>query len=904
MKKTKSGPLLARIFGDRARREAEIVETRLAVSLLVLLLTQVFRVWTVPPSVPWIVAGYMGLTVLTVLIFRRQLDRKRIRLLPELLDILTISLLVHATGGLASTWFVLYLFPVLSSARFLGPGGIFALAAASAVAYAFAASLLAAGTSLPLSAFALRALALGGVSLTAANLARTRDSAEAKLIDAVERIDLRMLADGDLQSVMDLILETAMELTQSDLSAIVLIEDRSGGTGRYAVARPLPSGDPGSLAQEKAWATRQVGDRLRKLVEPGWREDLVDSGSIGDPLGGAPSVDPTRHRPERVVPLEIEGTNVGALGVFSRRRWHYFTSNDVRKLQSLAPLVAMAQKNSRLFRESRRRLDLLYQIGEQIQTDHGLTEVFRSVVRLVSDQLGSEEAALFVPNPKGEVLEKKAVAGPDSDTTERLDALERSYPSGVVSCSRRVFESREPLLVNEIPPDEIYVEEYSKALPSRVTRHYLGVPLLLGADVLGVIRVLNKKAWDYSPAEGRARLAKEGFRDEDVNLLSVIATQVAAAIRNATFVEQKSYFENLIYASPDPIIVVDHEGKVRNFNHACEEIWGRKEWEVRGSYVGQFYESEERVKEVGRLLRSAPDHILRNHPTMLRGGDGRPIPIRLSAASFFDETGQRKGSIGIFRDQREVLRLEEEKLRSEKLAALGRLAQTAGHDIKHDLGTIFSFLTPLERSARSEPATLRALQSIRAAATEARDKLQNMLSVGRPQAPQKQVTALKAAVEAFEASVRLRAAAARVQLVVHLPETDPQISADAEQLRQVFANLFGNSLDAIKLARAATPRRQASVIEVTLEVEAESARLTWRDDGYGMSQEALERAFTALYTTKETGSGLGLYITRTIVESHQGSISVESEEGVGTTFRIDFPLVEAGVVERSLPSEP
>ena len=900
MKKTRSGPLLARIFGDRARREAEIVETRLAVSLLVLLLTRVLRVWTVPPSVPWIVAGYMGLTVLTVLAFRRQLDRKRIRLLPELLDILTISLLVHATGGLASTWFVLYLFPVLSSARFLGPGGILAFAAASAVAYALATSILEAGTSLSLSAFALRALALGGVSLTAANLARTRDSTEAKLIAAIERIDLRMLADGDLRSVMVLILETALDLTQSDLSAIVLIEDREGGAGSYAAARPLPSGGPGSLEQEKTWAIRRVGDHYRKSAEGGWREGLAESDSINDLLGRAPSADPSRHRPERVVPLEIEGTTVGALGVFSRRRWHYFTSNDVRKLQSLAPLVAMAQKNSRLFRESRRRLDLLYKIGEQIQAEHGLSEVFRSVVKLVSEQLGSEEAALFVADPKGEVLEKKAVAGPDLETTDRLSALERSYASGAVSCTRCVFESRQPVRLNEIPPDEIHAEEYSQALPSGLTHHYLGVPLLLGAEVLGVIRVLNKKAWDYSVVEGRAHLAEEGFRDEDVNLLSVIATQVAASIRNATFVEQKSYFENLIYASPDPIIVVDHEGNVRNFNHASEDIWDRKESEVKGSYVGQFYESEDRVREVGRLLKEEKDHVLRNHPTMLSGADGRPIPILLSAASFFDEAGNRKGSIGIFRDQREVLRLEEEKLRSEKLAALGRLAQTAGHDIKHDLGTIFSFLAPLERNARNEPATLQALGSIRAAATGARDKLQNMLSVGRLQPPQKQVTSLKAALEMFEESVRLRAAAARVQLVVHLPETDPQISADAEQLRQVFANLFGNSLDAIKWARAATPRRKAGVIEVTLEAAAENVHLTWRDDGCGMSREALERVFTALYTTKETGSGLGLYITRTIVESHQGSISVESEEGVGTMFRIDLPTVEAGAAERHL----
>lgn len=182
-------------------------------------------------------------------------------------------------------------------------------------------------------------------------------------------------------------------------------------------------------------------------------------------------------------------------------------------------------------------------------------------MKLVSAHLCSEEAALFVPGDQNR-LEKVAVSGPDDQATKWLKGIELAY-EGEQSLTRRVFESKDRLMLNHISTDEAYARDHSRRLPSGTTQHYLGVALRMGDEVLGVIRVLNKNTSNYLPEPGRAHLAEGGFKYADFELLTMIATQVASAIRNAKFIERNRYFENLVYNSPDPIIILDEGGKLR-----------------------------------------------------------------------------------------------------------------------------------------------------------------------------------------------------------------------------------------------------------------------------------------------------------------------------------------------------
>ncbi len=862
------------------------VQTRLAVSIATLLAVRFTPVFDHPKRISWIIIFYLATILAIALPQSPLLRKKRFRAFRDLLDLVAISLLVNSTGGFRSPWHLLYLFPILSQARYLGPVSAILVAIFSSLLYAIAGSVRIVDSGRGGYEFWLWAAVQIGVALTATNLARMRDRAEANLVTAIEKIDREILANADITQVMRSILSTAMEITNSDVGAVALVEGEKI-TATYALASPVDT----SLTRNKSDESEairfveQYYHRVRKEAKLEWRTRATF------PLPDSPG---NAVLPANLVPLNIDGTLLGVLGVFSRDRLHYYTFNDVRKLLSMAPLIVMARKNAQLYRdlasrdnENKGRLNLLSEIGHQLRAEQGLDKVFQKVVELVSAELRSEEAALFVVRDAGARLEKVAVAGPDSETTARLKEVERFYKKGE-SLTGRVFASKQGSLLNPIPRDEDYADVYSGLLPSRETRHYIGVPLLIGGDILGVIRVLNKKAPDYDPPAGRTSLSRDGFQPEDFDLLKLIATQIVSAIRNAEFIESNKYFQNLVYNSPDPIIVVDKLGKIQNFNRQCENIWGMIEKDVLGTSVETYFEFPEDAKQIVRDLRQARDHVIWDRRVRIRDVQGNVIPIRMSATLFLDNAGKEIGRLGVFKDEREVLRQEREKVRLDTLAALRKLAEKTGHDIKHDLGAVLTYVTTLQQQSRGG-STVETYAAIREASNSALGKLQNLLMTASPPAPTMQVVSLKAILQAFEASMKKRAEASRVEFRATYPEDDALVLADADQLRQVFANLFGNSIDAIKAIRATRGWKYGGRINLAMTIAGADILVVWCDNGCGISEDIRTSLFTALFTTKETGSGLGLFISKTILEGHGGAIVVESQEGGGICFRLTLP---------------
>jgi signal transduction histidine kinase len=604
-----------------------------------------------------------------------------------------------------------------------------------------------------------------GVALTATNLARMRDRAEAKLVNAIERIDREILANADIKNVMLSILCTAMDITDADVSAIAIF-DKEGIASDYALAKPVTGKSETGGEFGESDALRLV-ERYRQKSRNEIKLERQSSASfraLGLPW--------TKSYPSTFIPLETDGEYFGVLGVFSLDRLHYFSHSDVQKLLSMVPLIAMARKNAQLypdlaFRESdqRNRLSLLYEVGHELRAEQGLDRVFQKVVELVSGRLRSEEAALFIFDDSSGLLEKVAVAGPDSEATLRMKAVECSYSKGV-SLTGKVFEARKGMILNEIPYREDYADVYSQLLPSKKTCHYMGVPLLIGDDIFGVIRVLNKKSKDYKPHIETASLSSHGFHQDDFDLLSLISTQIVLAIRNAKSLQ--------------------------------------------------------------------------------------------------------------------------ERVRLETLAALRRVAEKTGHDIKHDIGAVLTYATTLIEQAPTDD-TRAAGEAIRQASNAALGKLQNLLMTARPVTPIFRVISFKTFLQTFEASLKGRANASRVDFCTEYPDADPLVLADPDQLRQVFANLFGNSIDAIKAARSSKGWRYGGQLDLRMADTDSHVVVEWCDNGCGIPVDVRRNLFTPLFTTKETGNGLGLFISKTIIESHHGTIDVSSRDA-GVCFRIRIPL--------------
>src|SRR5262245_30631731 len=141
----------------KATSGAKIIQTRTIVSFVVLLLASFTTVFDDPGRISWFILAYLALIVLFVFLSSTLLEQKRFRVIPELLDILAISFLVESTGGLESSWFVLYLFPVMSAARLLGPAWSVTLAVIATVAYAIATSVLEGPIAPAIYSFCLRA---------------------------------------------------------------------------------------------------------------------------------------------------------------------------------------------------------------------------------------------------------------------------------------------------------------------------------------------------------------------------------------------------------------------------------------------------------------------------------------------------------------------------------------------------------------------------------------------------------------------------------------------------------------------------------------------------------------------------------------------------------------------------
>lgn len=862
------------------------VQTR-AIVALILILIQTFQRTSEHRLAIWVaILSYLALICCLSLPMSARLRRARFQAFRDALDLVAISFLIALTGGFSSPWSLLYLFPVMSVARYLGVVETVIFACGSALAYRVAGGI--AGAPSPPVQFPWLWTAIQiGVAVTASSLARMRDVAESNLVKAFEEIDRQILSDTRLEEVIPSILRVAMEITDSDLSAVVFANE-DAETEFVATSNQSHKINDSSKAQalelvRKQYRTEKAKSPSLVARQTGWLEELV----------GAAFFDLAGKWQARYAPIKAGDAVVGMIGVISVRRLHY-TSKDERKLQSAAPLVAMAMKQAKQYQklqahdaENRSRLKMLYEIGEQLKAEEGLDRIFNNIVSLVSTRLRSEEAALFTPNARRDVVEKVAVWGPDIETNTKLMASEQSYGLAEASLTRGVFESKKENLQNEIPAGEAYSQTYAQMLPSRTARHYLGVPLLLGDQVLGVIRVLNKKAADYSNEPGRANLAAEGFTRDDCELLALIATQAAVAIRSTTFVERNRYFKNLVYNSPDPIIVLDKGGRIEHFNKECEAIWGLTEESVVGRSAEDYYESPAVARKISRALWESPEHAIRDYATKIRNAGGILIPIRLSATLLLDKDNNRAGSIGVFKDERENLRQDEERIRAEKLMALGRIARNTGHDMKHDLGAVLLFIGGLEQDDL-DPSVREVLSDIKDATNSVVSKLQNMLLAAKPARPKAIVLSLNAFLDDFEASIRNRLAAADISFVSAHPLGQPLIFADAEQMGQVLLNLLTNSIDAIESGRESG--LSSGRIELRAEIDGESIVIVWRDDGCGISEDARRTVFTAFSTTKETGSGLGLYITKTIIESHKGTIAMEPGAGPGVTFRIALPV--------------
>jgi two-component system sensor histidine kinase PilS (NtrC family) len=362
----------------------------------------------------------------------------------------------------------------------------------------------------------------------------------------------------------------------------------------------------------------------------------------------------------------------------------------------------------------------------------------------------------------------------------------------------------------------------------------------------------------------------------------------------------RSLHERTVGSLLSGLLTTDSAGTITSFNPEAEHITATAEALALGRSIDQVLpgarELVMRGGELGRPGRTRAQMLYKNRL-------GATLHLGLSGSILREADGSAVGHVVIFQDVTQVVEMEGELRRSERQAAIGRLSAAIAHEIRNPLAAISGSIQMLRSASQAAgDDDSRRLMEIVLRETERLDGLiTDFLQYARPAPPKLARVVLaplvRDLVEMFE---RSRAAENPIEVQVDVPE-EIAVTGDASQLRQLLWNLYLNAAQAMpqggRLLIAASPLSSSQGRPTADRNAAEGAgtpfvELVVADTGVGIAPEVIDRIFDPFFTTRREGSGLGLATVHRIVESHGGSLRVESSVGAGTTFRVRLPQAE------------
>ena len=355
----------------------------------------------------------------------------------------------------------------------------------------------------------------------------------------------------------------------------------------------------------------------------------------------------------------------------------------------------------------------------------------------------------------------------------------------------------------------------------------------------------------------------------------------------------------LIRSSPLAIWSLDLEGRVVFWSRAAERIFGWTEQEAKGQILPVIPEMRRtEFKEALARLRSGEplEAVERTHQRK----DGKPIDVAVWCVPLRDAGGTVVGFLTFEAEITERKQLEEQFRQSQKMEAVGRLAGGVAHDFNNLLTVIMGYVEMVMADARATPSILEYGQEIQLAADRASALTGQLLAFSRRQIAQPRTIDLNQTVEHSIKLLR-RVIGEDIAIRTHLDPGLGKINADPIHIDQAIMNLVVNARDAMPDGGTLTIETANVSLDDAyagrhLGVRAGLyAMLAVSDTGSGMTEEVRQRIFEPFFTTKEPGkgTGLGLAIVYGVMKQNLGDVIVYSEPGIGTAFKLYFPLSQA-----------
>jgi two-component system sensor kinase FixL len=359
----------------------------------------------------------------------------------------------------------------------------------------------------------------------------------------------------------------------------------------------------------------------------------------------------------------------------------------------------------------------------------------------------------------------------------------------------------------------------------------------------------------------------------------------------------------LFDAAVDAMVVIDEIGTVLAFNRAAERTFGHPADEVIGGPVEVLMPEPDRSRHqsyMRRYLETGEAKIIGiGREVEAIRADGTRFPILLSVGEAI--SGDRRRFVAIIRDltaQREAEKharsLENRLAHVDRFNLMGEMAAGIAHEINQPLSAIATYAQAARRVLQRTPVNTQSLDDIcakiDAQARRAGQVIENVRKFIRRQEDRSEPIDVNEVISDVRDLMEADAHAAGVPIALEQGGDLPRVRADAIQLQQVLLNLTRNAVDAMRDG----PERRRGIIVATERTEDGGVRVSVTDHGPGVAKSLGEHIFHPFVTTKSTGLGVGLAISRTIVQAFGGTLAYEDNPAGGAVFTVELPPAREG----------
>ncbi len=346
-----------------------------------------------------------------------------------------------------------------------------------------------------------------------------------------------------------------------------------------------------------------------------------------------------------------------------------------------------------------------------------------------------------------------------------------------------------------------------------------------------------------------------------------------------------SRLESVIEGMTDGLLVIGPDRRIERCNSSTEHMLNQSRARMEKAEFSSVVGLEEAHTALEQVLHGGPPTLDRSWIVHHDGGESSHLLLSLAPVKAPD--GHVLGAVCNLRDVTEIRRLEKKLHSQERLAALGEMAASVAHEIRNPLGTIEGFARLLRRDLAGMPEHLRLAERIVEGAQNLNYVISNLLTYARPM--RLHMTSVPIAHLWAACRDTLCDRGSRAGVDIDLPDLPPDIvvNGDQRQLAQMLLNL---GINAIEACRSGSGR-----MRIEAHGGKHSVMVRVCDNGCGMDADQIEKVFDPFFTSKEGGTGLGLSLTRKIVDAHGGDIAVESEPHKGSVFTVTLP--REGVAE-------